>query len=132
MQANRLREAGLSMASLEVAIDEFFEEGYAYQVNQREIDDTPEELRPQAIRDMLPERSQQDGVYTWVRYLVWLDSVRDLAPELRLTAVEVQGLQLYRRCRAQFQRTHPPCSHCGMPNGEEEYRCHNCMKELKR
>jgi hypothetical protein len=130
--ANSLHEAGANLPAIEKAIDEFLEEGYAYQVNRHEIEETPAELRAEALRNMLPERTQADGYFGWLRYLVWLDGVRELAADLQLSAAEVQGLGILHRCRNKFQRSHPPCMHCGMPNEDHEFRCHNCMGELKR
>ena len=50
-KTSRPREAGANLVALEKAIDEFLEEGYAYQVNKREIEETPEEHRSAALRD---------------------------------------------------------------------------------
>ena len=127
-----LRPASSDLAGLELAIDEFLEEGYAYQVNRQEIEETPAELRAEALREMLPERSQAEGFFTWLRYLIWLDGVREFTPSLQLTGAEVQGLGVLHRCRNRFQRSHPPCFGCGMPNEQHAHRCHNCLKELKR
>jgi hypothetical protein len=128
----QLRQAGLNLTALELAIDEFLEEGYAYQLNRREIEETPDELRAEAIREMLPRRSQTEGYFSWLRYLVWLDGVRELAPEMQYTAVEIEGLSVLRRARNRFQRSHPPCWGCGMPNDVYQFSCHHCGKEIKR
>lgn len=125
------REAAAQIGALEIAIAEFFEEGYAYQVNKHEIDETPLDLRSEAVAAMLPQRSQAEGFYLWVRYLAWLDGVLDLAPHLSLARIEAEGLNAFRRGRTQFQRSHPPCHHCGMPNEAEAYSCHHCWKEIK-
>jgi len=130
-EAPRYREPAMALAALAQAVEDFFEEGYAFQVNQREIDETPAHLRSAALTAMLPARTQAEGFYAWVRYLVWLDGIRELAPSLVLTAAEAEGLAVLRRQRNKFQREHPPCHHCGMPNAEGEYSCHACLKEIK-
>lgn len=128
----RPRPSAPSGAALELAIEEFLEEGYAYQVNRLEIEETPEADREEALRKMLPPRLQAEGYFCWLRHLVWLDGIRELAPELRCTALEVEGLAALHRARNRFQRSHPPCPGCGMPNEETNHRCHQCLKDLKR
>jgi hypothetical protein len=130
-ERSRFREAGRQLDLLERAIDEFLEEGFAYTRNRREIEETAPEHRAAAMREWIPQRSQAEGFFGWLRYLVWLDGIREIVPLLPLSVAEVEGLSLLQRCRNRFQRSHPPCLHCGMPNSEYDFSCHHCLKELK-
>lgn len=126
------RPTAAALDALAAAADEFLEEGFAWSVHEKLFNDTEPEYRREAMEKLLPKRQSPDGFYLWLQHLVWLEGIRDIAPNLQLTALEVQGLAVLTRARNRFQRTHPPCPYCGMANDEGEMTCHSCLKEINR
>jgi hypothetical protein len=121
----------VNRALLEKAAQEFLVEGYEYQAAEKTLRDTPPELLPEARAHLLPKRTVPDGCFVWLNHLVWLESVLEVVP-LSLLAIEVEGIIVLRRARERFQRDHPPCPACGMPNEKHALRCRECMEEIKK
>lgn len=123
------RDASRDLEALARAAAEFFEEGYEYPIASKILAETPVQLLPEARRNLLAQRTAPDGSFVWLSYLVWLDRILDVA-ELRLSAVEAEGLLVLRRERNRFEAAHPPCPKCGMPNAAHLLRCRECMAEI--
>lgn len=113
------------------AASEFFAEGFAAPEAERLLSGTAPEHREQARRSVMPPRTVPEGCFEWIRYLVWLERVLEIA-RVPLTAIEVEALLVLQRERNRFQAEHPPCPHCGMPNEAHALRCRECMGEIKR
>lgn len=117
------------LASLRTAAAEFFLEGYEWPDTKRKLDQTPPELKAEAMRSMMQPRTLPEGCYVWVAYLIWLEGILEVTT-VALFAVEVEGLLLLKQERIRFQNAHPPCPQCGMPNERHTLRCRECMAEI--
>ena len=117
---------------LEKAAEEFLLEGYEYQTAKSILERTKPEDLAEARSKLFAPRTVPDGCFRWLRYLIWLDDVIEVAPGLPLNADEVDGLLVLRRARDHFQAEHPPCPHCGAPNERHALRCRECTEAIKR
>jgi hypothetical protein len=117
---------------LERAAGEFLIEGYEYRTAEKILRDTHPDDREEAREKLLSPRTVPDGCFVFLQHIIWLEQVLEIVPGIQLSADEVSGILVLRRARNQFQRTHPPCPHCGMPNDETALCCRECMKEISR
>lgn len=125
-----MREAGANLAALRIAATEFFEEGFAFAAVEDILRNTSPEHLEEAERVHLPRRQSADGLFDWLHHLIWLEGALEVQPSLMLTAVELQGLQVLRRARHEFERTHPRCPQCSNANDRYDFRCRSCGAEL--
>jgi hypothetical protein len=105
--------AGIHQAALEL-----FEEA---RLHGRDV---VEEFRARgaaAFDDVEPEESQRtlpDGYYSWVGYLLYLESLLELGLQFsprELEAADAIGLLVLKTARAEWSREHPACDDCGRP-----------------
>lgn len=120
----------MSQGIVQRAIAELFNEGFMASEISRTLENTPPDLRPLAFESMRPKRTVPDGLFEWAHHLFWLEKLLDIVP-VELTAVETVGLIALKQERARFQKTHPSCFKCGMPNEANAFRCRECMADLK-
>lgn len=111
------------------AAAELFNEGFMHAEVQRKVRSTPEHLRMDAYESLQPKRTVPDGCFDWIDHLVWLEKMLELV-DLQLTASEATGIVELRRERARFQREHPACPQCGMPNEPHAFTCRECLAEI--
>jgi hypothetical protein len=123
------RDVTGDVAGVRKAIQEFFNEGFAFPEYEKMARDTQPMHHAEMRAKMLPPRTLADGYYTWVFYLVWLERILEVA-QISLFAVEAEGLVVLKQERNRFQAKHPPCPHCGMPNEEHAFYCRECMGEI--
>lgn len=121
-------------ALLRRAAAEFFLEGFLAPELKRVLEGTPPERREAARKSFMsvdgkPVRTVPDGAFTWIAYLIWLESVLEIT-DVPLLAVEVESLAVLKQERNRFQAAHPPCPHCGLPNEKTALRCRECMGEI--
>jgi hypothetical protein len=116
-------------ALLRRAAAEFFVEGFMAPEAERILANTAPEDQAEARKSLMPPRTVPDGAFTWIVYLLWLESVIELV-DVPLTGIELEALMVLKRERKRFQAEHPPCPHCGMPNEAHALRCRECMGKI--
>lgn len=123
----------MNRALLEQAAKEFLIEGYEWPEVEKVLRSTADPAARQEAREkLLSPRTVPDGCFYFLQHIIWLDGMLEIAPHLPLFAEEAEGLLILRRARNWFQRTHPPCPYCGMPNEEHALQCRECLKEIAR
>jgi NADH pyrophosphatase NudC (nudix superfamily) len=75
------------------------------------------------------KRSFAEGYYDRVGYLLELESYLALQMRQDLDMDELRGLVAIAGARAEFARTHPPCSGCGKQlENEWDKTCNDCQR----
>jgi ribosomal protein L40E len=113
---------GIRMATLEL-LQEQFDLGDAAR---------PEE-RAKRSRNPKRPRTLSPGYYEHACYLGELEQLLSLAGGAGgLAPIEnLRGILAVKSARAEFERKHPPCRHCGAPNVDGAIFCRKCNGELK-
>ena len=86
--------------------------------------------RAKLVRSFEVPRTLPAGYYDRVEHLFAL-AVKDL-PAQALSADQVSGLRVIEAARAEFEKRHPPCPHCGKPlENAGAFACWSCQKKVK-